>query len=114
MSKVHSSYFVYFIFFINFVFVYCIPFRANLLLGETPIRVLLLYVGGMRGYVQMSRDIDNGKGDQSFGDPPISALVKGMKITWDSILSHQCVKDLIAASEESETSLSTCHVDDIM
>eukprot|EP00930_Biecheleria_cincta_P025905 TRINITY_DN18362_c0_g2_i1.p1 TRINITY_DN18362_c0_g2~~TRINITY_DN18362_c0_g2_i1.p1 ORF type:complete len:1176 (+),score=192.04 TRINITY_DN18362_c0_g2_i1:128-3529(+) len=67
-----------------------------------------------QGYVRKSRESDDQKGVQSFGSPQISERVKGMKMTWESIMSSACERDILASRGGSLDSLSSCSVDEIL
>ena len=40
--------------------------------------------------------------------------VKGMKMSWESIMSRICVRDILASTDITETSFGSNTVDDIM
>lgn len=40
--------------------------------------------------------------------------VKGMKMSWESIMSRICVRDILASTDITETSFGSNSVDDIM
>ncbi|CAJ1408469.1 unnamed protein product [Effrenium voratum] len=65
------------------------------------------------GYIKKSRDADN-KSKDCMGNEPVSSKVKGMKMSWESIMSRICVRDILASTDITETTFSKNTVDDIM
>eukprot|EP00930_Biecheleria_cincta_P000846 TRINITY_DN102041_c0_g1_i1.p1 TRINITY_DN102041_c0_g1~~TRINITY_DN102041_c0_g1_i1.p1 ORF type:complete len:1127 (-),score=185.87 TRINITY_DN102041_c0_g1_i1:108-3488(-) len=65
------------------------------------------------GYVQMSRDSDN-KQEKPFGNANITDKVKGMNMTWKSIMSKNFQRDLVHEAALTEDQLDALSVDDIM
>merc|ERR1719162_2402497 len=66
------------------------------------------------GYIKLSRQADDKAGDLAFGNMPISSTIKGQKITWESLLSRFCIKDILGISAITETSLPTLCVDEVL
>eukprot|EP00931_Biecheleriopsis_adriatica_P101512 TRINITY_DN76630_c0_g1_i1.p1 TRINITY_DN76630_c0_g1~~TRINITY_DN76630_c0_g1_i1.p1 ORF type:complete len:1114 (+),score=201.04 TRINITY_DN76630_c0_g1_i1:100-3441(+) len=65
------------------------------------------------GYIKMSRDAD-GKSNDSFGNEKVCENVKGMIFSWESILSRTCIRDILASSSITESSLPSQLVDDVL
>lgn len=65
------------------------------------------------GYIKKSREADN-KSKDCFGNEAVSSKVKGMNMSWESIMSRICVRDILASTDIKETSFSQNSVDDIM
>eukprot|EP00931_Biecheleriopsis_adriatica_P096753 TRINITY_DN7043_c0_g1_i1.p1 TRINITY_DN7043_c0_g1~~TRINITY_DN7043_c0_g1_i1.p1 ORF type:complete len:968 (+),score=193.03 TRINITY_DN7043_c0_g1_i1:362-3265(+) len=65
------------------------------------------------GYVKMMRAADS-KSNDSFGNVQISEKVKGMKFTWESVMSRTCIRDVFASTSVTEKTLSGQLVDDIL
>ncbi|CAE7251245.1 unnamed protein product [Symbiodinium natans] len=64
-------------------------------------------------YVKISRESDN-KSKDCFGNGAVSEKVKGMKMSWESICSRVCVRDILASTDITETTFSKQTVDDIL
>jgi len=64
-------------------------------------------------YVKISRESDN-KSKDTFGNVPVSEKVKGMKMSWESICSRVCIRDILASTDITETTFSKQTVDDVM
>jgi len=68
----------------------------------------------MEGYVAASRASDDGKSEGSrFGNPGVSSNVKGMDVSWKSVMSQKCIDD-IAGSGAAEGELDALPVDSAM
>jgi len=66
------------------------------------------------GYVRKSREADDKHGTNAYGNGPVSEMIKGTNISWESLLSRGCIRDIIGASKLSETSISCEAIDDVM
>ena len=65
------------------------------------------------GYIKKSREADN-KSKDCFGNESVASKVKGMKMSWESMMSRICVRDILASTDIKETSFSQNTVDDIL
>ncbi|CAK9041733.1 Uncharacterized protein SCF082_LOCUS24739 [Durusdinium trenchii] len=65
------------------------------------------------GYIKKSREADN-KSKDCFGNGTVGSKVKGMKMSWESIMSRICVRDILASTDITETTFATNGVDEVM
>jgi len=65
------------------------------------------------GYTKSSRMHDRAAGTASFGNPAVSDLVSGQAITWESVMSEVCIRD-IRASYGDKLDISSLSVDEAM
>eukprot|EP00930_Biecheleria_cincta_P048102 TRINITY_DN33464_c0_g1_i1.p1 TRINITY_DN33464_c0_g1~~TRINITY_DN33464_c0_g1_i1.p1 ORF type:complete len:1112 (-),score=159.34 TRINITY_DN33464_c0_g1_i1:230-3565(-) len=66
------------------------------------------------GYIRKSREADDKQGTNAYGNGPVSEMIKGTNISWESLLSRGCIRDILGASKLSETSISCQTVDAVM
>jgi len=66
-----------------------------------------------KGYVQASKAHDSAS-NSSFGDPIVSETIKGMYVPWMSVMSKECLDDLLANNKLKLAELQKMRVSEVM